>query len=570
MHRYRGRILLVDDEEGILVTVGDLLRREGYDVETAATFAEAHQTVGSLHFDLALVDLHLGDESGMDLIKIIREVSPTTAVAVFTGSPDIPSAIEAVRLGAVDYITKPMRFETILAVTRHALNVKRLAEDRDRYRSNLETILSTVPDGIILVDVEGKLLHANDRSREHCGYTVSDMGKILPVHSPRCNAGCRELLREVLEKGEQRVLRRVECRRQGHKSRIVTITVTPVRNPHGMLRGAVAVIHDDTDLVALEKRAAFRSSFHGIVGSSPPMQRLFSLVEALQDTPATVLITGETGTGKELVARAIHEGGSRKGKPFLAVNCAALPEQLLESELFGHERGAFTGALTDRMGRFESAAGGTLFLDEIGEMSPHVQTKLLRVLQDGSFERVGSSITRRADVRVIAATNRNLEEMVADGRFRGDLYWRLKVVRITIPPLRERRDDIPLLVRHFVDRFNRRYHRTVEGVSDDVMRLFLSHPFPGNVRELEHVIEHAFVLCGNGLILPSHLPEEYHGEHHSEARTPLSGKLSSLSIGEALSLSGGNKSRAARLLGVSRRTLYRHLEADGGPGIPAR
>jgi len=557
------RILLVDDEEGILITVGDLLRREGFVVETALSRAEGESLVRSIHFDLALVDLHLGDGSGLDLITLIRDLSPTTAVAVFTGSPDLSSAVEAVRLGAVDYITKPMRFETILAVTRHALTAKRLAEERDQHRSTLETILHTIPEGIIMVDKEGLLLHANERARVTCGYDDRALGKPLISDRLPCGGRCRSLLVQSLGEGREMTLRRIPCRRPG-RERIVTVTATPVRDQVGVVRGGVAVIRDETDLVSLELRAGQRQGIGGLVGRSAQMQRIFSLIDALKDVPATVLITGETGTGKELVARAIHDEGVRRDGPFVAVNCAALPDQLLESELFGHVRGAFTGAVTDREGRFQTADGGTLFLDEIGEISPPVQVKLLRFLQDGSFERVGSSSPRRVDVRVIAATNRNLEQMVADGRFREDLYWRLKVVKLTLPPLRERREDIPLLVSHFLKTLAHRYRREITGVSDDVMAILTSHDFPGNVRELEHLMEHAFVLSPGGVILPSHLPEEY-----LSGDRPATGEFDrNLTLIDALRRAGGNKSRAAAMLGISRRTLYRHLEGHHVGGSP--
>ncbi|GAB4301862.1 MAG: sigma-54 dependent transcriptional regulator [Desulfuromonadia bacterium] len=549
-----GRILLVDDEEGILITIGDLLRKEGFDVETAPCCADAESLIRSIHFDLALLDLHLPDGSGIDLLLLLKSLSPATAVAVFTGSPDLTSAMEAVRQGAVDYITKPMRFETIRAVTRHAMTAKRLAEEREKNHMTLETILRTIPDGIIMVDREGILLHANDRSRQTCGYTTEEIGKPLSTERIPCEGRCRSLLLASIETGEELTLRRTPCRRSGQE-RVVTVTATPVRDHGGVVRGGVAVIHDETDLVTLEKGRGKRVAFSGLVGGSEAMQRIYSLIEALRDLPSTVLITGETGTGKELVARAIHGDW---GKPFVAVNCAALSSQILESELFGHVRGAYTGAFTDRIGRFEAADGGTLFLDEIGEISPTVQVKLLRFLHDGTFERVGSCTPRRVNVRVIAATNRNLEKMVADGRFREDLYWRLKVVKLTLPPLRERKEDIPLLVDHFIRSLSERYRREITGVSDDVLSMLRSHPFPGNVRELEHMMEHALVVCQGGVILAEHLP--INSDVEPVLAAPPIDRVPSLQ--EALERAGGNKSKAAQLLGISRRTLYRHLGGD--------
>jgi len=243
------------------------------------------------------------------------------------------------------------------------------------------------------------------------------------------------------------------------------------------------------------------------------MQKIFSLIEALASAQTTVLIEGESGTGKELAAEALHSGGERSGKPLVKLNCSALPESLLESELFGHVKGAFTGAVQDRIGRFQKAQGGTIFLDEVGDLSPRIQGQLLRVLQEREFERVGDSTPIQVDVRVIAATNKNLREKVRRGEFREDLYYRLKVVQIHMPPLREKREDIPLLVDHFRRKFNTVFHKGIEALSQDVMKAFLQYAWPGNVRELEHTMEHAFIHCQNTTITLDHLPPDLLGAH---------------------------------------------------------
>ncbi|RLA78015.1 MAG: sigma-54-dependent Fis family transcriptional regulator [Deltaproteobacteria bacterium] len=307
-----------------------------------------------------------------------------------------------------------------------------------------------------------------------------------------------------------------------------------------------------------------------IVGQSEAMRELFDLIEKVSRTDSTVLISGESGTGKELVARAIHYKSPRRSRPLVAVNCAALPEELLESELFGHVRGAFTGAVRDRRGRFELADRGTIFLDEVSEMSPALQVKLLRVLQEREFERVGDTRTVRVDIRVIAATNQDLEELVRQGRFREDLYYRLNVIPIHIPPLRERKSDIPLLLLHFLKAFNALRGGRVEGFSPEAMNLLMEYDWPGNVRELENLVERLVVLKGEGMVRPEDLPEKIReGELIPSQRGGEKGTLNlSRAVSEfekrliidALRKANGVKSEAARLLGIKRTTLLEKMK----------
>jgi transcriptional regulator with PAS, ATPase and Fis domain len=275
----------------------------------------------------------------------------------------------------------------------------------------------------------------------------------------------------------------------------------------------------------------------------------------------TVLVTGESGTGKELVAEALHLSGDRSHKALVKVNCSALPESLLESELFGHVKGAFTGAIRDNIGRFHRADGGTIFFDEIGDISPKVQLKLLRVLEEREFERVGSSAPNKVDVRLIAATNRNLLEKVGNGELREDLYYRLKVIEIKLPPLRDRREDIPLLVEHFRNGFNAKFKKNIEGISADVLKAFLKCPWRGNVRELEHIMEHAFVLCNRNVITFDNLPSDFVTAPETVRHSALeSVEADSQGILEALEKTAWNKAKAARLLGIDRVTLYRKIK----------
>ncbi len=297
-----------------------------------------------------------------------------------------------------------------------------------------------------------------------------------------------------------------------------------------------------------------------LLGRSQQMQKVFSLLEALAGVESTVLITGESGTGKELAAEALHHLGPRRDKPFVKVNCSALSESLLASELFGHVKGAFTGAVSTRIGRFQRAHEGTIFIDEIGDLSARVQSSLLRFLQKKEFERVGDSVPIKSNVRIISATNKDLRKLVSLGEFRPDLLYRLDVVEVRMPPLRERREDIPLLVEHFLMEFSRRLQKQIVTISSDVENLFMKHSWPGNVRELEHALESACVLCDQNVITMDFLPE------HLKREAPTEGLLSSRehpvdrrAIVQALERTAGNKMRAARLLGINRRTLYRNL-----------
>lgn len=291
------------------------------------------------------------------------------------------------------------------------------------------------------------------------------------------------------------------------------------------------------------------------------MQEIYSLLELLSDVPTTVLITGESGTGKELIAEALHYRGSRRNKPLVKVNCSALSENLLESELFGHVKGAFTGAIKDKIGRFQIADGGTIFLDEVADISPRIQVKLLRVLEEMEFERVGDSTPIKVDVSLITATNQDLSKKVRCGEFREDLYYRLKVMEITLPPLRERREDIPLLTEHFLKKFNKKFNKDITAISENVKKIFMDYPWPGNVRELEHALEHAFILCNQSIITLEHLPYEFKAFTKNEFTLPQDKNANvSQAILNALKKTAWNKAKAARLLGMSRRTIYRKIK----------
>lgn len=442
-------ILVADDEKNIRSGLRLALEDEGYEVLCAADGQEAWNLLSSSNVDLVISDLRMPGISGQELLKKIVSSYPMLPVIILTGHGTIESAVDAMRNGAVDFITKPLNLDRLY------LMVKRAFANRDLYDQN-------------------------------------------------------QALKRELE----------QLKRQTGSEKII--------------------------------------------GKSEIMMRLLERVRQVADAQASVLITGESGVGKELVADAIHQFSSRSKGPYIKVSCASFAETLLEDELFGHERGAFSGAVSARKGRFELADGGTLFLDEIGEINQTVQVKLLRVLQERSFERLGSEKTITVDVRLVAATNRNLKEEVAQGRFREDLYYRLNVVHLDVPPLRERREDIPLLVAHFLDLFNKRNNRQVEGFSQRAKSALMAYDWPGNIRELGNCVESAVVLATEKIIEVEDLPSAIRNSAREErvvlpVGTTMEQAEQALILA-TLTANGGNKSRTAEVLGLSRKTLHRKLQ----------
>ncbi|MBN1474057.1 MAG: sigma 54-interacting transcriptional regulator [Syntrophaceae bacterium] len=436
------------------------------------------------------------------------------------------------------------------------------------HRRHLEAIFKSVKDAIITVDRDEKIIEINKSAQDICGIDIQNVGgKVFSECIGQCEGACVAVLKQTLESQQPISEYRIECGHQNRYQQLVSVNSTPLVDYQGNFTGAVMVIRDVTLLRDLQRELRERHKFQNIIGRSESMQDIYRLLEDLANLETTVLITGESGTGKELVARALHYSGQRSFRPFVTVNCSALAESLLESELFGHVRGAFTGAVKDKQGRFEAADGGTILLDEIGDISPLIQLKLLRVLQEKVFERVGESTPRKADVRVIASTNKNLKEKVRKGEFREDLFYRLMVVEVALPPLRDRLEDLPLLVDQFVHKFNEEFKKGIEGISRDVLNKFMEYPWPGNVRELEHALEHAFILCRGKVITMEQLPviirdfntsdKAKHGDKHA-----LKKQSSEQKIAEALKKAGGNKAKAARLLGINRRTLYRKMNKN--------
>ncbi len=440
---------------------------------------------------------------------------------------------------------------------------KKAAEDElIRQRSRLEAIFRSVEEAVITVDRELNVTEANDAAEKICGIRPGrPQGVFNAGEAGGCTLACRDVLRETLERRTPVTNCQVQCGRHANPMQKVNLSCAPLAAQDGGFLGAVLVVRDITRLSDLERALRQRHQFHHLIGKSHQMQAIYRLIEDISDYEATVLISGESGTGKERVARAIHDNGPRRFKPFVTVNCSALAETLLESELFGHVRGAFTGAFRDHMGRFEAAEGGSLLLDEIGDISPLIQLKLLRFLQEKSFERVGDANLRHADVRVIACTHQDLGEKVRCGEFREDLYYRLNVLDIKVPPLRERMDDLPLLIEHFIARFEKQFKMAIDAVSDEVMNAFMTYHWPGNVRELEHCVERAVILSRGATIETRHIPSEIAACKKPGLRpSPVQEENESSRILKVLSETDWNKAKAARLLGVSRKTLYQKLK----------
>ncbi len=555
------KILIVDDEESIRFTFNSFLSDEGHEVTTAGEYNEALEIISRNEFDLIFMDIVLGGKTGIELLEEFKNRIVYCPVVMITGYPNVDTASAALRLGAFDYIFKPVKQEVLLHITNMALRNKALRDENERYRANLEAIFKSVKDAIITVDKDLAVLEANEAADKICGVDRSSLGKSLGAIQTSCNCKCLDVLKKTISEKQPFEIQRTECEHNGKYRQVVTISTWPLINSRGTFSGAVMIVRDDTRLNELERDLGVRRKFHHIIGQNRQMQRIYSLIEDLADVETTVLITGESGTGKELVAEAIHHNGKRSSRPLVKVNCSALSENLLESELFGHVRGAFTGADKDKVGRFQKAEGGTIFLDEVGDLSQQMQLRLLRVLQDKVFERVGDSTPIKADVRVITATNQDLSQKVRSGGFREDLYYRLKVVELALPPLRERKDDVLLLVDYFIQKFNEKFNKNVTAISEDVKALFMNYSWPGNIRELEHILEHAFVVARQNTITVDYLPKSF-TDHPEKNLTFTPDKITDGpdAVEEALKRAGGNKSKAARLLGVNVRTIYRKIE----------
>ncbi len=444
--------------------------------------------------------------------------------------------------------------------------------------SGAEAILDCISDGVITIDLQKRVTFLNRAMQAMLGYEVPDSGMLLAcdvlIQSNICSS--QDCVLERALRGERVSNFEALVRRRDGKQIPVSINTDFLLDQEGKLIGLIEVIRDislvrelcekTAEVSELKHRLGEQSHFDNIVGRSPQMENIFAKLPAIAASKSSVLITGESGTGKELIAYALHAHSARRQAPFMVVNASSFSDGVLESELFGHVKGAFTNAYVDKPGRFELANGGTIFLDEIGEISLTTQVKLLGVLERGRFERVGSNETISVDVRIVAATNRNLEEAVREGHFREDLYYRIRVIPIVLPALRERADDIPLLVNHFREKFNREMGKQIAGLSPQSLMTLEQYPFPGNIRELQNVMEHAFVCCEESIIQFEHLPVDLQ-RHYVELQEWNDAEslqaIERQAISRALQKTGWHFKEAAEQLGIGRSTLWRKMKQFG-------
>jgi PAS domain S-box-containing protein len=429
-----------------------------------------------------------------------------------------------------------------------------------------DIILDSIADGVFTVDDNWRITSFNRAAEQITGVcreeAVGQRCKDV-LKADVCEKGC--ILRKTIQSGKSIVNRTVHIVDAGGRRLPISISTALLKDEQGRIVGAVETFRDISVEEKLRNAIAERYSFEDIISKNHRMHQLFDILPDVADSASTVLLEGESGTGKELFARAIHHLSPRKKQPFIAVNCGALPDTLLESELFGYKAGAFTDAKKDKPGRFRLAERGTLFLDEVGDISPALQVRLLRVLQEKTYEPLGSVETVPSDVRIIAATNRRLQALVKEGKFREDLYYRINVIRMELPPLRDRMEDIPLLADHFIHHFNLLQKKEISGLSGEALACLVSYDYPGNVRELQNMIEHAFILCKSGLIEPHHLPENIclprSMESSGSNETMNMKDLEAVFITNMLRRHQWNRLQTAKALGIHKSTLFRKIKA---------
>jgi PAS domain S-box-containing protein len=428
-------------------------------------------------------------------------------------------------------------------------------------------ILESISDGVFTIDYNWEITSFNRAAEQITGISRKDaIGRHCweVFRSNMCEAECA--LKKTMEEGKPYVSTSAYIINSSRKKIPISVSTSLLIDKNRDVIGGVEIFRDLSLVEELRRELSASFRIEDIVSNSPVMKKIFNILPQISNSDATVLIEGETGTGKELLARAIHNMGPRKDKPFMAINCGALPDTLLESELFGYKKGAFTHAVKDKPGKFSLARGGTVFLDEIGDTSPAFQVSLLRVLQEHEYTPLGGLEKEQTDVRIIAATNRDLSELMAADQFRQDLYYRVNVVRLFLPPLRQRMEDVPLLVERFISKLNLRQGKCIQEVDPAVMAAFMSHSFPGNIRELENIIEHAFVLCQQGTITREHLPGFLSKTpvscHDAAPDDPVKAAQITL-ISDALARNNFNRNAAAKDLGIHKSTLFRRIKKLG-------
>lgn len=549
------RILIVEDEAVVALDIERRVRDLGYAVAgTAAAAEDALRIAARERPDLVLMDIRL--RGIMDGIEAGRQIRSQWGIPVIylTAHADEATLARAKETAPHGYVLKPFDEQKL----RVALEVALARHERDqlveRYGRDLEAVLDALPNGAVLVDPEGCVTFANNLARRMLQLADRHLGQPWPHALKLTSASREEIEVEAAKAAAER--RRVGIPLGDASATALEIEVADDPRLGG---GRILFVHDVTEIRALRARLVEGAEFENMIGSSVPMRRVFQSISDLAAVDSSVLIRGETGTGKELVARALHRRSARADGPFVAVNCGGLSDELAASQLFGHLRGSFTGAVTDREGCFEAARGGVLFLDEIGELSERVQASLLRVLEDHQVTRLGENRGRKVDVRLLVATHRDLDREIAAGRFRADLYYRFRVAQIDLPPLRERREDLPPLAEAFLASARAFTGKQVERIHDAALGALMAHSWPGNVRELKNAIEFAVVRCTGSRLEVGDLPPEIDIEPDSiDAQLDEEARIRA-----ALSRAHGQRKRAAELLGISRATFYRRLRKYG-------
>ena len=571
-------ILLLEDNPGDARLIRELFRDvpgRSVTIINAESLKQARDRLLDTRVDVALVDLSLPDSHGLGTFRTLAEHHPWLPQVLFTGLNDQETAIHAVREGAQDYFIKgEVDGSILIRAIDYAIERKRIQAELETVNAqvrqsadDLHSILNQLHIGTILINPQGRLLYMSTSALRLLGKREQNLdgqpwreAMGLPEHDVHA---LEQLMNQTVE-DRKKVLVRFTTPERTQRCLEIDIQDDP-RD----IRAKMFFLYDVTEVHTLRKQLDEQSQFYDLIGKSQPMQEVYRQIQNFAPVDSTVLIEGETGTGKELVARALHAASPRKENPFLAVNCAGLTESLLGSQLFGHKKGAFTGAATDHRGFFESAHGGTIFLDEIGDMPHSVQTSLLRVSQEKEITRLGESQPRKVDVRILCATHRNLHEQVSQRTFRADLLYRIRVGRIRLPALRDRTEDIPALVATFLSQCRQAMGKLfVQDISPEGLRLLSRYAWPGNVRELKSVIEYVVLQCEGATIHPRHFPTELLDQPHETVQpdhpvTRPSRDKDREQILAALQRTGGHRTQAARLLGISRATLYRWLDDLG-------
>ncbi len=557
----RNRVMIAEDEVFTALELQFHLEQLGYEVvDLVSSGEQAVKRAIALKPDLLMMDVRLeGEVDGIDAFRAIRK-EHDVPVIFLTAFGDEETISRAKESGAFGYILKPFKERELRAMIEVSLNRHERLHDLQKSHDDLQEILDGLRLGTAMTDGSGRITFISRVACRLLGMSEETAQGGMWYHIFPFNEATLNSLRSIAAEPDTAPAEKITTTVTHRNGRSYYMEIEVQPDPRNSLR-RIFVFYDVTEVHDLRRQLNQDSHYHDLIGESASMRTVFSQIQAVAVLDTTVLIEGETGTGKELVARAIHRASHRSSEPFVAVNCAALTESLAASQLFGHKKGSFTGAVSDERGFFGAANGGTLFLDEIGDIPLDVQVNLLRVLEERTVTRVGETHPRKVDVRIVAASHRSLPEEVEAGRFRADLLYRIRVARVDLPTLRERTGDIPILVQSFLSKFCTRIGKDVSDISSSAMRAMIDYPWPGNVRELRNTVEYAVIRCNGSVIQPADLPPEV---RNAATVTPVViGSSRKERLVAALNHTNGNRKAAAELLGISRATLYRRLAETG-------